>query len=238
MPLRFTHIAKRIRDDSLSSVAQEALLRISRKARLSRFEAEIERTPEVTYCPIGYYKPAIQIVPSEAQEKIVQFADFVLRGEFPLMGYGNVALGFPPDWSKDWVSGKTWSIAPAKSLAVVRHDGSDVKAPWELSRSSFFQYWPRRTVSRARRNIRARIRSLLSDWIERNPCDIGVNWTIAMEAALRAISICLTLELLWPLREDEQDLAAQGDFFSLAPFAVHRSAQRIFAFCSQQPLLK
>ena len=39
---------------------------------------------------------------------------------------------------------------------------------------------------------------LLIHWIENNPVGFGVNWTIAMEAALRAISICLFLEFVSP----------------------------------------
>jgi hypothetical protein len=45
---------------------------------------------------------------------------------------------------------------------------------------------------------------LLTDWIERNPIGKGVNWTVAMEAALRGISLCLTMELLWPFTTEEK----------------------------------
>src|SRR5258705_563602 len=38
----------------------------------------------------------------------------------------------------------------------------------------------------------------------KNPVGVGVNWSIAMEAALRAMSICFLLNLLSPLRPEEQ----------------------------------
>jgi hypothetical protein len=38
----------------------------------------------------------------------------------------------------------------------------------------------------------------------RNPVGQGVNWTVAMEAALRAVSLCLTMELLWPFPDEEK----------------------------------
>ncbi len=221
MLLRLTHIAKRVRDDSLGSVAREAVLRVSKQVRLSRFQAEIERTPAVSYCPVGYYKPALHAISAEAREAIVCLADFVLRGEFPLLGYGNVALGFSPDWSKDWISGKDWPLVSAKSLAVVRHDGSDVKAPWELSRLQFLPVLAKANLLTADEKYRMATRELVSDWIDRNPIGMGVNWTIAMEAALRAISICLTLELLWPLRAGRAGLVEQGDLLPLAALAVY-----------------
>jgi hypothetical protein len=45
---------------------------------------------------------------------------------------------------------------------------------------------------------------LLTDWIVANPVGKGVNWTVAMEAALRGISLCLTVDLLWPFAAEEK----------------------------------
>src|SRR6202012_1643085 len=53
------------------------------------------------------------------------------------------------------------------------------------------------------------VQSLLTDWIVRNPIGKGVNWTVAMEAALRGISLCLTLELLWPFTAEERPWLVQ-----------------------------
>jgi Heparinase II/III N-terminus len=51
---------------------------------------------------------------------------------------------------------------------------------------------------------RENAKRLLSDWMTKNPVGIGVNWSIAMEAALRAMSICFLLNLVSPLRPEEQ----------------------------------
>jgi len=47
-------------------------------------------------------------------------------------------------------------------------------------------------------------KELLSDWMQANPVGVGVNWSLAMEAALRSMSICFLLNLLSPLRAEEQ----------------------------------
>ena len=54
------------------------------------------------------------------------------------------------------------------------------------------------------RKYREALRSLLTDWIVANPLGKGVNWTVAMEAALRGISLCLTMDLLWPFSDEEK----------------------------------
>lgn len=204
MPAKVLRIAKAVREDSVGVLAREAMLRVSKRIRLSWFQTEVERIPELQYRPIGYYKPVLHAISPDQREAIVRYADLVLAGKFPLLGYGNVPLGLPPDWSTDWVSGKNWPDAPAQWLTVVRHDGSDVKAPWELSRLQFLPVLAKANLVTGDERYRAAARELVSDWMDCNPVGVGVNWTLAMEAALRGISLCLLLELMWPLRSDEQ----------------------------------
>jgi hypothetical protein len=204
MAAKVQRIAKAVREDSVGVLAREAMLRVSRRFNLSRFQAEVERVPEVQYRYLGYYKPMLTLLSPHDREAIIRFADLVLAGRIPLMGYGNVALGAEPDWHQDWVSGKHWAFAPSSSLPVVRHDGSDVKAPWELSRLQFLPVLAKAGILTGDDRYRKAACDFVSDWIDRNPVGIGVNWTLAMEAALRGISLCLLLELMWPLTAKEE----------------------------------
>ena len=120
------------------------------------------------------------------------------------MGYGAPNLGMNPDWQSDWVSGKNWPVEASGKMQIVRHDGSDVKAPWELSRLQFAPVVAKAYVLTGDSKYREALRSLLTDWIARNPLGKGVNWTVAMEAALRGTSLCLTMELLWPFTAEEK----------------------------------
>jgi hypothetical protein len=54
------------------------------------------------------------------------------------------------------------------------------------------------------KKYREALRSLLTEWIVANPPGKGVNWTVAMEVALRGISLCLSMELLWPFSPEEK----------------------------------
>jgi hypothetical protein len=111
----------------------------------------------------------------------------------------------PPPWNLDFVCGKDWRIQPVETLVVVRHDGSDVKVPWELSRLQMLPVLGKAHLLTGRKGYRAAARALVSDWIRLNPVGMGVNWTVAMEAALRATSICLLLNLLSPFRPEEEE---------------------------------
>jgi len=193
-------LTRTLRDNSLPALMAEAGWRGIRSLRRASFHADLKNASPVRFQPIGFYSS----LKNPGSDAIIAYAGSVLRGEYPLLGYGSPNLGTSPDWQCDWVSGKSWPLDDSRKLTVVRHDGSDVKAPWELSRLQWGPVVARAWALTGETKYRDALRSLLTDWIQRNPVGKGVNWTVAMEAALRAISICLTMELLWPFAEHEQ----------------------------------
>jgi Heparinase II/III-like protein/Heparinase II/III N-terminus len=198
------------REEPLPALVAEAGWRAVRSARKSVFRfAESGVVCPARFQPLGYYRVKKSLVSPRSREAILAYADAILRGEYPLMGYGNPLLGTRPDWQCDWVSGKSWPLEDSRGIRIVRHDGSDVKAPWELSRLQFAPVLAKAWVLSGEPKYRESLRSLLADWITGNPVGMGVNWTVAMEVALRGISLCLTLELLWPFTTEEQPWLSQ-----------------------------
>jgi hypothetical protein len=193
-----------LRDEPLPMLIREAGWRAIRSMRKSFFPVAAARTNgQQRFRPIGYYDWQTPLS-SDEPAGVLRYAEAVLRGEYPLMGYGSPNLGTRPDWQCDWVSEKNWPLEDSRKLRIVRHDGSDVKAPWELSRLQWSPVVAKAYVVSGDRKYREAIQSLLTDWIADNPPGLGVNWTVAMEAALRGISLCLTMELLWPFTNEEQ----------------------------------
>ena len=93
----------------------------------------------------------------------------------------------PIDWQKDFKSGTSWPLEPARRFDILQLGRpSDVKVPWELSR--FHQTWwlGKAHWLTGQEPYAAKFQSLVEEWIEANPLNRGVNWAIAMEAAIRA----------------------------------------------------
>jgi hypothetical protein len=190
--------------ESPALLFKESAWRVWKKWKQSRFKTLTSNG----HCPVRfrnlpYYHPIPQSWNSSARDIVCGVADEVCEGRFPFLSYETVTLGFPPPWHLDFVSGEKWKMVPGGELEIVRHDGSDVKAPWELSRLQHLPVLGKAHVLTGEDGYREAAKSLLSDWIDRNPVGMGVNWTIAMEAAMRSISIVLLLNLLWPLRPEE-----------------------------------
>jgi len=191
-----------VRRDSPLTLAREVLWRAKKRWRQQRLQQKLEAVEcPVTYQPVGYYEPRLDLLASDHKETVLRYADAICAGKFPGFAYGPVSLGFPPRWGFDFISGGTWPLEAG--VTAVRNDGTDVKVPWELARLQFLPSLGKAWRLTGEKRYRDAGIHLLNDWMENNPVGIGVNWTGAMEAALRSISICLFLELLAPFPLDE-----------------------------------
>ncbi|MGB6612288.1 MAG: alginate lyase family protein [Acidobacteriaceae bacterium] len=203
-------IVPALRRQPPAALAREAVWRIWKPCRSVHLRAALNRE-ETSLCfrPLPWFSPDLEAV-QPAAPAITGIADQLCAGEFPLLGYATAKLGFPPAWNLDFVSGFAWqSLAAAQLKPVVRHNGSDVKVPWELSRLQFLPVLAKAHLLTGESRYREAARDLSTDWISKNPVGVGVNWTLAMESALRGISICALLSLLQPLRPEEENWGKQ-----------------------------
>jgi len=200
-------------------LAREALWRARRELNKRRLPVRLGRPAQLKFRVVPYYNPDLRNLSDEGRRLILDFADEIQAGRFPFLGYDTAELGTPPKWNRDFVSGKEWPDVTCELRDCIRNDGSDVKVPYELSRLQFLPALGKAHVLSGDHSYRRVAKNLLSHWIHSNPAPVGVNWTIAMEAALRAMSICFLLNLLSPFeREEETWLAA----------VTHSLAQHLF----------
>jgi hypothetical protein len=93
------------------------------------------------------------------------------------------------DWHRDPITGKRWPLDHFSRIDYLAlGDPCDVKRVWEPSRQQSLvtlgqAYWLTGDEAHAER-----ILASVGDWIDGNPPELGVNWTVAMEAALRIVS--------------------------------------------------
>ncbi len=201
MQMRFIRILKR---ESPLLVAREVLWRAHREWNKRRILGRLERPGHLKFRSVPYYNPDLRMIGEDSRALIVAFADEIRAGRYPFLGYGTVELGTRPKWNFDFISGTEWPYLRRECHERIRHDGSDVKVPYELSRLQFLPVLGKAHVLTGEESYRGAAKDLLSHWIRSNPVPVGVNWTLAMEAALRAMSICFLLNLLSPIRREEE----------------------------------
>jgi len=135
----------------------------------------------------------------ETVQATFEEADRICSGVFDLLGSGPVSLGIPPDWHRDFKSGFRWDpdAFSGDIVTVDLSNAADVKVPWELSRFQFVPalgkaFWFAKlgvgSGGAAPESYARAFITLVEDWIEKNPPYRGVNWTCAMEAAIRVVN--------------------------------------------------
>jgi hypothetical protein len=192
-----------LRRESPLLLAREILWRAKREYKRLRLPGRLKGSAGFSFREVPYYKPDLQNLGDRSRALIVAFADEIRAGRYPFLGYGTAELGTSPKWNLDFTTGVEWLEKRYKGHEYLRQDGSDVKVPFELSRLDFLPILGKAHLLTRDESYRQTAMDLLSHWVQANPVPLGVNWTIAMEAALRAMSICFLLNLLAPFPPEE-----------------------------------
>src|SRR5439155_25112808 len=85
-----------------------------------------------------------------------------------------------------WKTGRRWPLRYGRRLKLAElGQPSDVKVPWEISRAQWLLPAGQAFALSGDERFATGVRDVLADWLRGNPYALGVNWSIAMEPALR-----------------------------------------------------
>lgn len=101
------------------------------------------------------------------------------------------------NWHKDYVSGYCYEIKQFDQIRFHKlfNKGIDVIFPWELSRCQFLISWAQNYRLTKDLKYYEDYKNIITDWIKMNPFLTGINWTSAMDVAIRATNWIIASEL-------------------------------------------
>lgn len=133
--------------------------------------------------------------------EITHEAKRVINHRFSLLGTGEQYWGNNIQWNLEINSSRPWPLHYYKRISSRKpsaFNGCDIKIPWELSR--FQQLMPliksyllTKEYAYSKESV-----NQINDWINKNPPYYGVNWTCAMEVAIR---VCNWMWAWWALKD-------------------------------------
>lgn len=167
---------------------QEDLLAYFRNRTEPRLFSGFSRTP------IGQLHS--ELCPKETTELLNAARQIVDEHSWPLLGFGLKNFGEQIDWCRDPLSGYRWPLEYHRDIQLIRNDGSDVRVLWEVNRlGHLLTLACAYAVGEDERFSEACLTHLRS-WARQNPYGRGINWTCAMEVALRSMNLLAVFELL------------------------------------------
>jgi hypothetical protein len=123
------------------------------------------------------------------REQTGDLAQRVRRGQWTLFGWHQTAVSTSPDWSLDPLSGNQAPLhEPAHQLNHrALESGADPRAVWEINRWTELTVLAQNAWLNHHLDDAHLVQDWLCDWLEHNPPNTGINWTSALEAAIRLI---------------------------------------------------
>lgn len=123
---------------------------------------------------------------SQALEEAIQRAEKLSRMEFNFLGK-DVTYRNKIAWHRDPLSGSEYPLQFFRNLKVYSDATErDVKYVWEVNRHQYFIELSKTYFLTGEEKYCAQVIEWMRDWIEQNPYKMGVNWTSALEVAVRA----------------------------------------------------
>lgn len=152
----------------------------------------------------------VREVEPEVITRTVELANDVCGGKVDVLGLGKVSVGHPPNWHLEPLSQTNWPISHYSQLDYIdAQHHTDVRLNWEINRCHQFvtlgqAYWYTQNVRYARV-----FQDQFTNWITSNPYGYGVNWTVAMEVAIRIVNWIWAYYLFRSVSEISDDTLLQ-----------------------------
>ena len=160
-----------------------ALIKSGEGPRLTAGLADLEPTIE-----------AIRTVAPGSLDELIREADDVLAHKVTLFEK-TFDLGNEIDWSRDPTTGARWPKVHFTKTPIRIGGGSDVKFVWELNRFHHLVTLGQAYAITRDDRYTEQFLAQASSWYRDNPPGFGVNWTVAMEVAIRSINLVAAFDL-------------------------------------------
>ena len=143
--------------------------------------------PGQTVDIIGQYFPdAINAARRQANE--------ICRHRIEVFGHTE-SMGRKIDWHRDPRAGMRWPMAHYTQVPFKLGSGADIRQVWELNRLHHLVALGRAYALTGTETYASEFLLQTASWVTANPPRFGVNWTVAMEAAIRAVNLIAAFQL-------------------------------------------
>jgi len=99
------------------------------------------------------------------------------------------------DWHQDPASKVKWPLVHYTSVPIRIGGGGDARIVWELNRMHHLVTLGQAYAFTRDERFTEEFLIQIASWYRQNPPKFGINWTVAMEAAIRSVNIIAALDL-------------------------------------------
>lgn len=133
----------------------------------------------------------------DVSQRILDRANHALNHEFNCLGSGWIS-NQDLDWHSDLIRHFTWPVGLfyTNYSRKTPMEGADIKFPWELSRCHHLLWLGEAYLLTKDKRYAQEVVNQIIHWISHNPLMYSINWTCAMDVAIRAINWIFALNMI------------------------------------------
>lgn len=132
----------------------------------------------------------------EAGQQYIDFADKQINGLFKIFEERDIKIN-EINWQKDYQTGKESPLLPTSRLNYRDFKKiGNIKYIWELSRHQFLLPVAIAYYLTGKEEYKQYVLDVITDWIGKNPYQLGINWSSCLELGVRLNSWTFALSFL------------------------------------------
>lgn len=117
-------------------------------------------------------------------------SNHVLNNNIPSISGEFIYIGNKLKWNKDYINDYIWPVSHYSEIKTKNFSNhADVKNVWEFSRFYFLTNLAKALYITKEVKYYSKIEEYFNGWVTENPINIGVNWTVGMEVAIRSVNL-------------------------------------------------
>jgi hypothetical protein len=154
-----------------------------------RLRGPLRPQPAVLFPRLAYgVREVRQTYPATWRERLVEEAERTVAGDVEIFG-ARVALGWPPAWRCDPISGRDAGLPFYTALLHPAAERvGDYRTIWEVNRHRSLLTLARAAAVTGEERYARACREGATSFLRDNPAGRGINWVSALEVGLRAIA--------------------------------------------------
>jgi len=128
------------------------------------------------------------LISGDKKRKVIKKADKILDHCITIFNSREIKFGQKIEWLMDPISKKEWPKKYWNRINIRNAEFGDVRVVWELNRHKHFVTLGKAYQYTQDKGYYDEFVTQLTNWLQENPYENGINWTSSLEVGMRAIS--------------------------------------------------
>jgi Heparinase II/III-like protein/Heparinase II/III N-terminus len=136
-------------------------------------------------------------IKKERSQSIISVADKLADNIYISIDGSYISINEELNWNYDYINNYSWEIKHYSSYSLKnKNNSTDIKNVWEFSRFYHLVILAQAYRITKEEKYLKKFKKDIKNWVQQNPFNYSVNWTVAMEVSIRVVNLIEAILIL------------------------------------------